>query len=452
MSGPRYLHSVDGQEVQESDVNLIAAEAARAEDWVLAELLRLPALNGTTVSKAIIPSGTYGSRTQLMAANGASGSVLLSPFRAVVGSRTALGAVTTDPTGDPTTMLAWRDGRSSVYAISDNGTTFGHAVPFTANASGNPRWDLVYVALTVDANAAADTRFVKGPSATTGTATSIVDRIVQSTSINVLAGTPGATPALPTLPADNLAGGVFNIAIGFVWIPTGFGGASTVLPNNIAITAPMVPLASQTGVVSCGPASATTPNGGDPAVMTTTWGTAGARPDWMVASDMVGGVERFVMIDANASTPSIVDTGLVDQSIDWRKRMFVTHIQVGTAVFASNSAGTHPVTPGNQVSQQVTTNTYLAYGANNVISFGQSFVVDDNDIFGITTRNGMFVASITNNWPAGKYNCTAIAGGTALGLYVDNTTGRLLCYVKNPVAIAARVFFWIKATAQMDGI
>lgn len=452
MSGTRYAHSVDGQEVQESDINLFAAEAARAEDWVLGELLRLPPLNGTTVSKAIIPSGAYGARTPLLTTNGASGSVLLSPFRVVVGSRTALGAVTTDPAGDTTAQLAWRDVRSAVYAISDNSTTFGHAVPFTSNASGNPRWDLAYATLTVDANASSDTRFVKAPSASTGTPTSIVDRIVQTIAINVFAGTPGATPALPALPADNLAGGVFNVPLGYVWIPNGFGGASTVPIGNIAITAPIVPIAPQTGVINNGPVAAITPGGGDPAIMTTSWGSAGTRPDSIVPSTMVGGLNRFVMIDANAATPSIIDAATVDATVDWRKRFFLCHVQVGSAVFASNSAGTHPVTPGNQLAQQATVNTYLSYGSNVVICGGQSFVVDDNDIFGIVTRNGAFVASVYNNWPAGKYNCTSIAGGTALGLYVDTTTGALKCYVKNPVAIAARVFFWIQATAQMDGV
>ncbi len=133
---------------------------------MLAEALRL-APNQGAVSRAIFPYGWSGDNSGTVTpTTAADGSVYIAPFRAVIGSRTN---VSTDG------LKSWRDIRSAVFVAGADPTT---PTPVTAlavkqalaaNSSGLDRWDLIYAAVTPDANANSVQRAVKNPN--TGTVT-----------------------------------------------------------------------------------------------------------------------------------------------------------------------------------------------------------------------------------------------------------------------------------------
>ncbi len=106
MAEPQFQLVDNGQEVQQADFDLLGQTSGLADDRVLAEFLRFPPYTGTVV-KAIYPYGTStsASAATVSAPGTASGSVLINPFRAIVGSRTA---AATDA------LKSWRDVRSGV--------------------------------------------------------------------------------------------------------------------------------------------------------------------------------------------------------------------------------------------------------------------------------------------------------------------------------------------------
>ena len=138
---PRFQISQNGQELQKDDVNLVAHEAALADDRVLAELLRLAPFDGQRVAKAILPFGHAGAAGPTVAPNGPTGSVLISPFRAVIGSRSPVQVGAKD---------CWRDIRSAIFTAGPFALT--SIVGFNPNPTSTPRWDLVCAAVAVDAN------------------------------------------------------------------------------------------------------------------------------------------------------------------------------------------------------------------------------------------------------------------------------------------------------------
>src|ERR1700728_290119 len=132
MAEPIYQHELDGQEVEQEDINLLGTTSGLADDRVLAELLRLAPFDGTNTAKAILPYALRAGDSATVVPNGATGSVRVLPFRAIIGSRTT---IATDP------LAAWRDIRSSVYAQTTGGGAFGAAAVFAPNPGLTSRWD-----------------------------------------------------------------------------------------------------------------------------------------------------------------------------------------------------------------------------------------------------------------------------------------------------------------------
>src|ERR1700719_1812588 len=97
----------NGVEVEQGDINLLGSVGGLADDHVLAELLRLAPFSGT-VAKAVLPFGHTQSAAPTVAPNGASGSVVVSPFRVIVGSR--------DTTANIGVRANWNDLRSGICA------------------------------------------------------------------------------------------------------------------------------------------------------------------------------------------------------------------------------------------------------------------------------------------------------------------------------------------------
>ncbi len=139
MAEPIYQHELDGQEVEQEDINLLGRTGGLADDRVLAELLRLAPFDGTNTAKAILPFALRAADSGTVVPNGATGSVRILPFRAIIGSRTS---IATDP------LAAWRDIRSSVYSQTTGSGALGAAAAFAPNTTTTPRWDLVYAAFT----------------------------------------------------------------------------------------------------------------------------------------------------------------------------------------------------------------------------------------------------------------------------------------------------------------
>src|SRR5262245_59795698 len=90
-----YRREFLGQAVSTGDLVTMAENAGLADDHVLAELLRLPPFDGTTVAKAIIPFGIEGpqgagfvpNRQIVQGSGAADGKIRVLPFRAIIGSR-----------------------------------------------------------------------------------------------------------------------------------------------------------------------------------------------------------------------------------------------------------------------------------------------------------------------------------------------------------------------------
>ena len=149
----RYNMVDQGQSFQPVDANLIATEAALADDRVLWELLRMLPYS-TPPAKGILTYGRAGwrkeaglSSTALVQGDTASGSVKVMPFRAVIGSQ------------DNSTQTEAMRGQRSGYLIGSS--TDYTVVPIAANVSGNPRQTLIYASVTPATNGATAVRYVK---------------------------------------------------------------------------------------------------------------------------------------------------------------------------------------------------------------------------------------------------------------------------------------------------
>jgi hypothetical protein len=412
-----YQHALNGAEVESGDVNLIAEVGALADDHVLAELLRLPPYGGA-VSKAILPF----ERGATVSPNGASGTVLISPFRAIVGSRDTLQNI------GPKKL--WNDLRSGIF--TGVATLTGEA-SFAANSSGFSRWDLVYAMLATDAAGASVTRFRKDPVSEQVGTVNVVRTRVQRVTVDVLRGTPAVTPAKPALPPDG--GGNFYFPLAYVRIPTGFGATSTVLPADIDEVIPYLPLARTTGAATSVPANQCHKEGGT--VLSNplfAWASAsGQRPGPYMPPTMAGLETILVpldLFDANAANWSHPNTGVIDDSRDWRNRVFTwqAHVRGGANTAFAWNGGPPPATMTPQMTLGASLGSRFALGC------GQSFWPD----MAFNPWSG--VVSID------QANATEIAQGARIGLYVDHAdAGKLKLWVIG--APAVRLFLWLTATA-----
>jgi hypothetical protein len=295
----------NGQQVITSDLDIIGEGAGLADDRVLHELLRMPPAVGSVVSKGVLP-GTHG--TALVDANGATGSVLVQPFRAVIGARIA---EATNP------KESYRGSRSGI--VVGNATTRAQAVVLSPNASGQPRWDLVYAVVQPDQNDAGTVIKRKDPSTHQILATLTPKTKSTLATLGVISGVPLALPSAPALPTDTTT--EFYVPIAFVRVPNGFTSGSTVAKADIATVAPCLALATATGAGSFRVANAHNKVGG--AMISSAafgaWGASGAaKPVSWIPSNAVG--ENTIMVAANlgSGVETIASGGIIDDSRDWR--------------------------------------------------------------------------------------------------------------------------------------
>lgn len=332
----RYQHTLNGQSVVQADLNVLGETSALADDRVFAELFRMEPFDGSTVRKGILPYAHRASGAgALIEPTGALGGVLVNPFRAFVGSRTA---------AENDGKKNWRDIRSTLSVAE---IELQQVVTFTANASGNPRWDLVYAAVAVDANTASVPRKLKSPTTKVVSAASVVTRLATTVTLGVQAGTASATPVWPAVPSD--AGDVYYIPLSYVRVPNGFNATSTVLPEDIADVAPCLAMSHATGVAAAEPANQ------QYAVSTTrqqAWGASGGkRPTTFIPPTLTGLHTLFIALDLSDATlgfHSHIDGAVLDTR-DWRGRLCFWQACVSSGSVSSGGFpwdDDMPATPG----------------------------------------------------------------------------------------------------------
>lgn len=408
----------NGQSVLKADLDGLGETSGLADDRVLAELFRLTPYDGATVARGILPYGSSATASVgTIVPNGASGTVLVEPFRAVVGSRTA---VATDAKKN------WRDIRS---AIGIGTTTLAQTISLAANASGNPRWDLLYAAVSVDGNNASVLRKVKDPTTKVITEQSVVTTLATTVAIGVVAGTPAASPDWPAVPAD--AGSTYYIVLGYVRVPNGFSAASTVLPTDIADQAPVVSLSHVTGASSLQIANGQYTVGGAQlsAAMVQAWGASGTRPRIYLPPSTSGGDELLVAVDLSTGNTSIATGGVVD-SRDWRNRICKWTAGIGVAYSAGTvdfvwKAPSLLALPGS-LSEKNTSQAAGSQGAVHGV--------------GATLLNGFIVAYLFGD------NVPVMPNGSIVYLFVDHADGGKL-KITYSGAPNCQLLFWIQFTA-----
>ena len=437
--------TLNGQEIQTADINAISKAASLADDRVLSELLRLAPYNGSTYAKAILPYTT--SVGQGVTVVPGTGGVTISPFRAVVGSRTAVGSGPSDN---------WQDIRSAVYTGL---TTLAATQAITANGTGFPRWDLIYVAVASDALGASVTRYVKTPATKVVAATSVVGTLTTTATIGVQPGTASATPAFPTLPSDT--GATIYIPLAFVRVINGFSGATVLNNKDVIEVAPVTSLSRATSAVGMRPAdqqylvngAGTSGAGTSPTNGINAWtSTTNTRPGVYMPPSMCGGDELLIAIDvcdASSVNWSHQNSALVDGSRDWRRRLFQWMSVVGAAAGSSGATSQFPwngstnpqlfsmfgVLPG--FASSVNFPAFASgLGASTPISGGNPNIATVSATGAAATATAGTGANIATN---------AMVSGTSVFLYVDNATGNLRVGISGfPLC---SVFFWLKATA-----
>ena len=421
----------NGQAVYQADINVLGESGGLADDRTLAEFIRIKPFDGSNVTKAVFPYGVRGDKTATVCPNGATGSVLVMPFRAFIGSTTGVG---TDAKKN------WRDIRSGVFAVSTSGTALGLKVTFVANSSGNPRWDLIYATVTPNTAGDVGARKTKDPTTQAVTSPSVTLNLVCAVSVTVSAGTPGASPALPSVPSDG--GGSYIVPLAYVRIPNGFTATSTVSSRDILDAEPVALVHRSTGVATLGPAAQVFKPGGVAltAAQIATWGSTGTRPGWFLPPDMMGGDGCLIpldMFDASQANWNFADGAVVDDSRDWRNRMFKWQLHYSANKFASDptNGGTVAVPAGYVNSGGSTKNL--------VSGLGQSFLADSSH-----------TAIPGGPWATVAYIDSTIVGtsnlpsGSGFGLFVDLATGNLILKALG-TSPGVRALLWIEASAPM---
>ena len=414
-----------GQQIQQSDVNTLGKVAALGGDVALQMLLSMvPASSTGAVDKAILPLAT--DATPVMAVNtpplasgaGGNGSVAIYPFLAVIGSRG----------GESTNLQGWKDIRTQVFVSETTGGTMRHFHPIASNASGNPRWDLVYVTMSVDTDDATVTRYVKAPTSSVGTATTVA--VTQSTklTLNTVQGTPAASPVKPSLPADS--GSNYNIPLCYVRVANGFGGTTALSIDDIQEGPYVTTLANRTGLATCAPASGCY----DPALpMLATrqpWPASGARPRAYLPPTMQGKVERIIPLDLHDSPATAASGDVLDDTIDWRHRVFKWTAQLRSSRdLAWDSDATGALVVPDCLS-----------GNGTFTGLVQSFTLNDT----ADVARGSLIAAIGGTSTSFDHTTSLIGASAKLAIYVDQDTGELKLFQSG--GPGCTWLFWIEAT------
>lgn len=421
----RFQHTIPGAEVNETDVNLFATEASLADDRVFAELFRLTP-NGAPsrgILSASYQQGVGGVSAIVVPSGSANATVIINPFRAIIG-----------PTAPTLGRDFYREIRSAL-CVGNSSSDMRQYWQFAANAS-NYRWDLLYVRVDVEINGATVSRFVKTGS-TASVSTPIVSTLTTTATLGVVQGTASATPAKPVIPADS--GSSYYIPIAYVYVGPGHTLTTSIVAHQIDETAPVLHISHATGAASLKVANGMNSEAG--VVLTNeTWAPPNRPPGYM--SPTMGGKKELIFSISEVSgfrTIALGATGVIDDTIDWRKRMF----RIMACLSPSAGGGTLPWAGSSGPCPTGALAIPDPTGApqNSLMFMGQSFV--DDGTAAVSIAGGM-VANVNNFTTGGK------AGSTVqIVIYVDLTDGKLKAHVGSTDP-NRQFFFWLEATGQFN--
>lgn len=309
----QYTHSVNGQGVYQSDLNLMAEDGALADDRVFAELFRIPP-NGSA-ARGVIPtaySPTGGTDTGIIAPS--TGKVKIRPFRAFVASRTA---EATDA------KECWRGIRSGICVAA---TALEQDVEIAVlNASGTTaaRWDLVYAILTPDVSTT-EQRKVKSPY--TGSTSTQSVAVAKTTTVTVAIMPGSADGSLPVI----TGGAGWSIPLAYIRVPANFTSSVVLTAANIWDVAPIISISEAVGASSCRPASINCERkSGKIGNEDFSLDPTDDFPRMYLAPTMVGAQQRIMALDFS----KVASGDVVDSSMDWRNRVFQVELIVGLGKF-----------------------------------------------------------------------------------------------------------------------
>lgn len=328
----RYIHSVDGQAFDQTELNMIAEEAARADDRVLAELFRFRPRTTLQLEKLILPYGVEGylsdggsppgqfNSSSLVRPNGATGQVMVFPFRAFVGP------ITNVAPG------AWYEARSGRFVGDTYVPCYASVLQLDATVANN-RWDLIYAQVAVDLPTAGEDRVVRTISGVTTQSIPLYTNTLVT--LGVVKGTEAATPGYPLLPTDgDPSAYYYYIPLAYVLLEHPFTSGSSLPQANICENAPVARLASATGAVTAEPA--TFAHADASALWNQrTWSPSAGKPQEFLPSIMSGGAIRFIALDMSDATKSLAQNTvtIIDESMDWSYRIiwFIIYVMRNTA-------------------------------------------------------------------------------------------------------------------------
>lgn len=413
----KYQVQENGQEVRTTDILSVSTNAARADDRVLWELFRCVPYNVSGPTKYV---WTYGVDTWA-AQNGDNSTALVHP----------------DPTSGRLRVRAFRAAVSSTDTSAPlervRGIRSGYHIPattgytsqvLTANGSSDPRWTLLYAALTPDTNGDTATVLVQNVSSGAVAATSVVLNTKTTVTLGTVDGTAAASPTYPTIPAD--AAGVYYIPLAYILIPGSFSSLTILDPSAVYEVAPVITLNTAVGGMVSRPANQQWAEGGT--VDTNQAGSDAAasvlRPGAYLPSTMVGAQECTILIQNHFPPLSHNDGDVVDDSCDWRFRYFEW---TATAETGNTAASAFPS------DQNVTGTDFVSSAWNSQVGVtvahgvGQTFQDD-------TTKGAIF--SVADGHGAacvlrGTYLSKIGGGSDYVMIYARDTDGALVVKFNN---------------------
>ncbi len=393
--------------LQTQDLASISDNAARADDRILAELLRPEAFVGGTVAKVVLPSARSGRSTTsyitgsavVIPSGAGDASTHVRPFRAIVGVPGLITSVGS--------LGAWRDIRSAIH----HGTIAEANVSLVQHAAtSNNRWDLIWARVDLDVDLDPTPRFVKSGAGVVSSQ-NVTPYKTNTVTIGVTQGAHAGSPTRPALPAD-VADTTYYFPLAFVLLQHPHTLTDPIEPEMIYEVAPTAYLGEATGARTLAPANGCYTSTGY-AEETDPWSTSG-RPESHLPPSMVGGVSRFFRVHQLA-----IGTHLIDDSIDWRRRFVKWHAQSSTGIPAA------PTTAGSSQLQK--------QGIDNSVGSG------DQEILRLVATDG-------DAWRANILATGSAAVGT---LQVNATTGALELVVTGDV-IPTICWVWLEASGQWD--
>ena len=431
MSELRHRVRTSGREILQDDLDTTSGDTAGLSvSRCLQQLYNMPAYDGSNVAKGVLALGSAVVTADSATTIGDVGAVLVHPFRAMIGSRTAAGS------DHPANV---RDIRSGLF-VGDRSDNSYHIDLAGDPADLHPRIALIYASVIVDDQVATRTRYHKDISS------GVVSNVLLSTanddtvSVNVVYGTPATAPTYPSLPADG--GGVYNVPLAYVFVPNAAIATGITSPLFIEEVAPLLTFTTGSGGASCSVAQLN--------YDTSLWansrapGITNSGRDSSFMPRTFGGEESLHLaldlLSASSSSWNVATGQVVDATRDWRRRTFVIFCSVqgasspGTTDFAWGWAENDTTATHNCVPQRLGGGSM---GVTNTMLMSQSMT--DDSVVGMSIT-GPQIAYLNNT------NLSAIDASGSFALWVDPSTGAMKVAVQGTPKVKA--YLWIQASAQ----